>query len=226
MSVNFISMEESAPGLREFKKARTRRAISDVATRLFAEQGFEAVTVAQIAAAAEVSIKTVFNYFTTKEDLFFDRAGELIDVLLRTIAERPAGTTVTAALHALLADNLAPFPGTGWRELREPARYEAFRAFVATESAAPALRARRLTLSETWAEPIAAAVAREVGLRADDARAQTYAAMLLAIMGQRNRLLTAAVLERAGARTVERRVRGAMDEAFARLARAFDDLEN
>ena len=92
MSVNFISMEESAPGLREFKKARTRRAISDVATRLFAEQGFEAVTVAQIAAAAEVSIKTVFNYFTTKEDLFFDRAGELIDVLVRNQEDERVAT--------------------------------------------------------------------------------------------------------------------------------------
>src|SRR4051812_1442091 len=100
-------------GLREAKKARTRLAISDVATRLFAARGFEQVTIAQIAEASDVSIKTVFNYFPTKEDLFFDRAEELMEGLLATVRERPEGTTIAAALHALLSDNRVPFPGIG-----------------------------------------------------------------------------------------------------------------
>ena len=62
------------PGRRERKKQLTRQAISDVATALFLERGFDDVTVAQIAAAADVAVQTVFNHFRTKEDLFFDDA--------------------------------------------------------------------------------------------------------------------------------------------------------
>lgn len=221
-------MAESAgrpPGLRESKKARTRRAISDVATRLFAEHGFERVTVAQIAAAADVSVKTVFNYFPTKEDLFFDRADELIEGLVRTIRERPQGSTVADALHALLADNRVPFPGTGWKSLRDPEHYEAYRTFVATEHASPALRARRLVLAERWARELSEAIAEELGLRRGDRRADILAAMVVAVMGLRERVLSAAMLERAGARAVERRVRATMDEAFERLRRAFADID-
>src|SRR3954471_24179628 len=116
-------------GLRESKKARTRQAISDVATQLFAAHGFERVTIAQIAAAADVSVKTVFNYFPTKEDLFFDRADELLEGLLRTIRERPPGTTITAALHELMAANFVPFARAGWEVLRDPEQYERYRSF-------------------------------------------------------------------------------------------------
>src|SRR4051812_38578034 len=76
---------ESSVSLRESNKARTRLAISDEATRLFVERGFENVTLAEIAEAAHVSVKTVFNYFHSKEDLFFDRADDLRDALLETV---------------------------------------------------------------------------------------------------------------------------------------------
>ena len=65
------------PGLRERKRLRTRREISDVATRLFVERGFERVTLAEIAEAADVSVKTIFNHFGSKEELFFDRVDEV-----------------------------------------------------------------------------------------------------------------------------------------------------
>jgi AcrR family transcriptional regulator len=212
-------------GLRESKKARTRLAISDAATRLFAEHGFENVTVAQIAAASDVSEKTVFNYFPTKEDLFFDRAEELITGVLRTVAERPPGTTILAALRGLLADNRVPFPDTGWGSLHDRERYEGFRAFVATEHDSPALRARRLVLADAWNARLAAAVAEDLGLPEDDPRSAALAAMVLAVMGLRERALARAVLARAGAREVERRVRAVVDDAFDRLARAFADVD-
>jgi AcrR family transcriptional regulator len=208
-------------GLRETKKARTRLAISDIATRMFIERGFEHVTIAQIAAEAEVSIKTVFNYFASKEDLFFDRADELLTGIVATIEQRPPGTTVTQALHGLMRDNLVPFPGAGWARLRDPEQYERFRAFVAAEHASPALSARRLVLSEAWMPVLATAVAGQLGVDPDDPRARTYAAMLVAIMSLRARTLSSAVLERAGARTVQRRVQAVVDEAFGRLSRAF-----
>ena len=63
-----------APGLRERRKQETRQAISDIATQLFADRGFDEVTIAQVADAAGVAKMTVTNYFPRKEDLVFDRA--------------------------------------------------------------------------------------------------------------------------------------------------------
>ncbi|MFG3293597.1 TetR/AcrR family transcriptional regulator [Streptomyces sp. NPDC048179] len=70
-----------AEGLGERKKRQTRQHISDVATGLFVERGFGAVTVAEIAEAADVSVNTVCNYFPAGEDLFLDRSAGLVDRL-------------------------------------------------------------------------------------------------------------------------------------------------
>src|SRR6266567_1533882 len=86
-------------GLRERKKQRTRQAISDVATRLFIARGFDAVTVAEVAQAADVSVNTVFNYFSTKEDLFFDRAETFINEPSRIVRARRRGESVVDALY-------------------------------------------------------------------------------------------------------------------------------
>src|SRR4051794_41078972 len=117
-------MTQIAAGLRARKKARTRREISDVATRLFAERGVDEVTLSEIAEAAEVSIKTIFNHFGSKEDLYFDRAAEMGDAVVATIVDRKQGQTILGALHALLVDNLVPFPGMGWRRVDDPAQLE------------------------------------------------------------------------------------------------------
>jgi AcrR family transcriptional regulator len=74
--------------LRESKKRETRQRISDVATALFFARGFDAVTVEEIAAAANVSKVTVFNYFARKEDLFFDREDEVRLVLRAALGEK------------------------------------------------------------------------------------------------------------------------------------------
>ncbi|MFH8631167.1 TetR/AcrR family transcriptional regulator [Streptomyces lydicus] len=87
-----------AEGLRERKKRQTRQFISDVATGLFLERGFDAVTIAEIARAADVSVNTVYNYFPAKEDLFFDRSKGLIDRLSRFVRARPAGESAAAAV--------------------------------------------------------------------------------------------------------------------------------
>lgn len=73
-------------GLREHKKQATRQRISDIATRLFAQRGFDAVTVEDIARAAEVSKMTVFNYFPRKEDLVVDREAELLALVRDAMA--------------------------------------------------------------------------------------------------------------------------------------------
>ena len=79
-------------GLRERKKLKTREEIAAAAMRLFGERGFDAVTVAEIARAAEVSEKTVFNYFPSKEDLIVHRGQEKTAALIEAIRElTPAG---------------------------------------------------------------------------------------------------------------------------------------
>jgi AcrR family transcriptional regulator len=212
-------------GLRAWKKERTRQTISDVATGLFMRDGFEAVTLAQIAAAAEVSVKTVFNYFPSKEDLFFDRADDVIGALADAVVERPAGVTVVGTLHAVLADRRVPFDAGGWRSLRDPEGYERFRRFLETEEASPALRTRRLAIGELWIARLAQLFSHQLGLPPGDPRAAALASMVVAAMGLRARTMTAAMLERLSARTVERRVRAVVDESFDRLAVAFADVD-
>lgn len=89
---------------RERKKQETRQRISDVATALFFERGFEAVTVDEIAVAAKVSKMTVFNYFARKEELLLDREDDLKLLPFRqALAQRPAGQPPVDALRALVA---------------------------------------------------------------------------------------------------------------------------
>ena len=88
-------------GLRERKKRATREAILDAARRLFVERGFDAVTVAEVAAAADVSEKTVFNHFATKEDLVTAGGEERRAALIEAIKARPPGTSVMEPFRAL-----------------------------------------------------------------------------------------------------------------------------
>ncbi|MFJ4339339.1 TetR/AcrR family transcriptional regulator [Streptomyces sp. NPDC088915] len=95
------------PGLRERKKARTRQALSDAAIALFLERGFDGVSVAEVAAAAEVSKPTLFRYFPAKEDLALHRFADHQDEPARVVeAGRATGTAPLDALYAHLLDGL------------------------------------------------------------------------------------------------------------------------
>ena len=72
-------------GLRELKRAKTRKLISDIATNLFIERGYDAVTTAEIARLAEVSVTTLFNYFPTKESLVFDEDQSIEAALVHAV---------------------------------------------------------------------------------------------------------------------------------------------
>src|SRR5437660_7320825 len=88
-------------GLREAKKLRTRQEIADQAMKLFAQRGFEGVTVAEVAAEAGVSEKTVYNYFPTKEDLFFDEVPARQAAIVGTIRGRTPGESIVGALRRM-----------------------------------------------------------------------------------------------------------------------------
>jgi AcrR family transcriptional regulator len=99
-------MEEATAGLRERKRERTRRVIADAALELFDRQGFHATTIPQIAAAADVSPRTVSGYFPAKEDLAFPDADERIGALERRLRSRPPGETTAEALQLWLPELL------------------------------------------------------------------------------------------------------------------------
>ena len=120
------------------KKAQTRALIRETAQALFAERGFEAVTIADIAAAADVAVQTVFNHFPTKEDLFFDGHTPWVDGAADSVRSRAPGTAPLEALHAHLIERVAVHA----RQLATPDG----RVFDATLEASPALRAREREL--------------------------------------------------------------------------------
>jgi AcrR family transcriptional regulator len=86
-------------GLREQHKRRTREAIGVAAMSLFFQHGYDSVTVADVARLAGVSVATVFNYFDTKEDLFFDEVDPLRAALVAAVRNCPPGESVLAALQ-------------------------------------------------------------------------------------------------------------------------------
>ena len=105
-------------GLRERKKARTRRVIADAAARLFAERGYEHVAVCDVARAAEVSEQTVYNYFQTKEQLVTDLDQHFEEALDRRIRTRQPGTSPAAAVREVVleaVDGIRGYPIEQWR---------------------------------------------------------------------------------------------------------------
>lgn len=85
-------------GLRELKKQRTRKAISDLATQLFLDRGYNSVTTAEIAELAEVSVPTLFKYFPTKESLVFDEDSEMESWLVEIVKNRKKNHSVLETL--------------------------------------------------------------------------------------------------------------------------------
>jgi len=162
------------PGRREQRKAETRQTISDVATRLIIERGFEAVSMSEIADAAGVSRKTVFNYFASKEQLVFDRDEEARQLLREGMAARTSMTPL-AAFQGLVRELL----DTGHPLLRINAGAASFWKTVA-QSAVLVAHARQLQalLTDDLAQLMAESAGRPVG----DADARLGASMLMASM--------------------------------------------
>jgi AcrR family transcriptional regulator len=202
-------MTTEKPGLRERKKAQSRLAISNVATKMFIERGFDDVTVAEVAAAADVSVATIFNYFETKEDLFFDREGEVIAAHSRFIRQRKAGESIPSALRrAFRAGIDASLP----RLLSRGGG-----SFLRTVEASPALRARaRFALDKTEAS-LAETIAEETGAVKDDLRPRAIAAMIVSIERMLMEDARAAVLRGDAVAAAKRRLSRACDHAFELL---------
>src|SRR5215213_178932 len=156
----------ASPGLRERKKQQTRQLIADTARRLFAERGFDAVTVVEVARAAEVSEATVFNYFPTKEDLFYNRLEAFEEELLAAIGEREPDTSVLAAFRDFILRQRGVFDikAAGGDEAATEQVLTVTR--VITDS--PALLARERQVFAEYSRSLASLIAEETGAAPDD----------------------------------------------------------
>lgn len=123
------------PGLRERKKVRTRGAIATAALRLFAERGYEETTIADIAAAADVSPRTFFSYFPSKEDVVFAEVDDRLAEVRERLTRRPPGETPLEAIRHSIIDVMEAL-------VTEHAEYGAVQVRLILER--PALQARAL----------------------------------------------------------------------------------
>ncbi|ACU72303.1 transcriptional regulator, TetR family [Catenulispora acidiphila DSM 44928] len=198
-------------GLRERKRAATRQRVSDCATRLFERDGFENVTLAQVAEAADVSVKTVTNYFGAKEDLFFDAEPAILEALVDALRERAAASP-TSALRPLVLDGpvlTAPRP---WAEV-DAVSWDGMRIWSRCEHDSPTLRTRRAAILQSWSDPLAAA-----------GGSVPWAALMVGALILRHDLLQKGLLEGAAPAEVERRVKDGVGQALDALERGFGQV--
>jgi AcrR family transcriptional regulator len=165
--------------LRERKKRLMRQQLSDTATELFLERGFDSVRVIEIAEVCGVSEKTVFNYFPTKESLVLD-LGDAVEEALRTTLADPTRTPVEAVLR-ILADQLAAV--TSWLAAQQDRAQavERFRRFGTLIRSTPSLRAYQRDTNERLITVAAEILARRTGLDPSDPEPQIAATALLGL---------------------------------------------
>jgi AcrR family transcriptional regulator len=157
--------------LRERKKARTRAAIRQHALRLFREQGYQATTVEQIAAAAEVSPSTFFRYFPTKEDVVL--RDDFDTRMFEAFESQPASLTPIAALRAALREAISTLTPEEWAEFRET---------TALGLTVPEIRARMMDELSRTMNVAADMLAKRTGRNPDDLVVRAYAGAMFGVI--------------------------------------------
>src|SRR5947199_10514892 len=158
------------PGLRERKKQRTRETIARAAHELFAERGYHATTLPDIAEAADVSTRTIFAYFPSKEDILFSDFPLMREALAQALAERPEGEDALETVRKFIL----PLHEFEKSDLDEKMRL----CIESDETLRSQLRARLAQLEEL----IAPAIAKDLDAADDDLRPQVVPAPLTAAL--------------------------------------------
>jgi len=188
-------------GLRERKKHRARQRISNVATALFLAEGFDNVTVARIAEASEVSAQTVFNYFPTKESMFFDRTESNVEALAVAIRLRGPERLSDVVVDALFGG----LPLDRWDGQDEAQSLRLFRRFCEVAESSQTLRDAPFIELERFTTTVGAALAERIGRDAGDPEVELAAIVVaglsrvwaLATYRQVQKVSSLAALERA-----------------------------
>jgi len=160
-------------GLRERKKQQTRKQIFDAAHRLFKKRGFDSVTVAEIAREADVSEVTVFNYFPTKEDLFYGGMQFFEEQLIEAVRSRARGESALAAFRRRLLE--------GADRLDSKERVDAIKKAAQAISTSPALVSRERDIVDRYTRQLAAVLAEDTGASPDDAEPLGTAGALMVV---------------------------------------------
>jgi AcrR family transcriptional regulator len=198
---------EIAIGVREQKKARTRRALAEAALALFARDGFETTTVEDIAAACQVSARTFFRYFGAKEEVLWSDSEEYLARLVSGIRARPADEAPLLALRRAVLELADAYEGGAERV--------AIRNQVLAN--APSLRTRAMEQQSGWEETVVDALSRRQ-VDADGAGASALHLRLVAGTGMA--ALRVAVDEWGGDRG--RSLTSLIEEVFDQLAGGLD----
>jgi AcrR family transcriptional regulator len=212
------SGDAAAVGLRERKKQRTRQAIAEAARQLFAERGFERVTVAEVARAADVSEQTVFNYFPTKEDLVYWRLESFEDELIAAVREREPGESVVRAFGRFVSQR------RGLLAERDPKARQRLLEITRMITESPALLAREREIFDRYTASLALVLADELGAGDDTVLPWVVANALMGI----HRALVDFTRERVVAgvpnERIAREVRARAQRAVAALEVGLGDL--
>jgi AcrR family transcriptional regulator len=171
--------ESKAEGLRERKKRQMRQQLSDTATEMFVERGFDAVRVSEVAEACGVSEKTVFNYFPTKESLVLDRWDTTMEALRTGLAE-PGISPVEAALR-ILDEELGGL--MSWLAMQDDpvqaaAAIQRFGTLIRTT---PALRAHQHDVTYQLVAAAAETIAQRAGMNSADPEPQIAANAIIGL---------------------------------------------
>jgi AcrR family transcriptional regulator len=187
-------------GLRERKKTETRRTIAEAALRLALEHGPDRVTVEEIAAAADVSPRTVFNHFGTKDEAILGIDADRRTAIVASVNARPAGETPLQALAGVFAHLMTDddAPGRFWLARAELVRHH------------PQLRAAQMSSQAALEHDLALAIAARAGL---DAEHDAYPALVVTVA-----LTALRVVLARSAHAGPRRLRREIDTAFRQLA--------
>lgn len=205
-----VAPREHGRGLRERKKEQTRQLIAEAARLLFTERGFDRVTVAQIARAADVSEQTVFNYFPTKEDLVYWRLGAFEEELLRTVRDRRPGESALGAFRRFLLGQQGLL-GRFDRQAREQ-----LVAITRMITDSPALLAREQQILAGYTTSLARLLAEETG---DEVEASVAANALMGVHRTLIEYTRARILDGAEHPRLSSEVRARAERAFHLLER-------
>jgi AcrR family transcriptional regulator len=163
------------PGLRERKKQQTRQLLERTAQRMFTQRGFEQVSVAEIARAADVSEATVFNYFPTKEDLVYGRMQTFEDELVQAIRDRPVSEPILVAFGRFVLQPRGVLAATDVHAAEELANVSRMIA------SSPALLTREAQILARYTDTLASMIADEAGAARDDPRPWITANALIGV---------------------------------------------
>jgi AcrR family transcriptional regulator len=210
-------VDPQPPGRRTVAKQAQRRLIRRAAMRLFLEHGYDVVTTAQVAAAAGISPATLFNYFATKEDLFFGQVEELEQALVDVVRSCPVGVSILDVLQGHVVYEL-----TAGRASTDPAAVAPFHHQVGLS---PQLQAREAELYRRRERVLADVLVEVLDGRPDPVPARVAAGLYIAA----EQIIAAEMRERLTrhtARKVLRDLEPFIDAVFTQLRHGIGDLPN